>query len=235
MLFEPLVLSGAACAAAMKQDGGEPPPAPQFHVSGELVLVSDYRQGGATRSDGDPAIQGRINFVHDSGWSVGAFASSMNGRQGSNAQLSLFGARRLEFGETDLSLGVNVVSFFGGEADPFAMAQASISHPIGPANVTLAVNYAPPQDSLDGEYGAGVSLRARSPLGRLNDIPITASFSIGHAEGEFAMGADAKLDWSVGVTAEIVDDVDIGLAYVDNDLDGERGEGGFVFSFTRRF
>lgn len=234
MLFEPLVLGGAACAAGLKQDG-EPPPASPFHVSGELVLASDYRQGGVTRSDGDPAIQGRFTVTYDSAWSVGAFASSMNGRQGSNAQVSLFGAKTFEFGDTGVSIGATYVMFFGGDADPFAIAQASVTHPIGPAAVTLAVAYAPPQEALDDEYGLAVNLRARSPLGRLNGMPITAAVSIGRAEGEFAMGADAKLDWSAGVTAEITGGVEFGLAYVDNDLDGERGEGGFVFSIAHRF
>jgi uncharacterized protein (TIGR02001 family) len=228
------VLGGVACAAGLKQDG-EPPPAQPFHVAGELVLVSDYRQGGVTRSDGDPAIQGRFTVTYDTDWSIGAFASSMNGRQGSNAQLSLFGARRFEFGDTDVSIGATYVMFFGGEADPFAIAQASVTHPIGPAAVTLAVNYAPPQEALDDEYGLNVNLRARSPLGRLNDMPITAAVSVGRAEGEFAMGEEAKLDWSVGVTAEIADGVEFGLAYVDNDLDDERGDGGFVFSIAHRF
>lgn len=235
MLFEPLVLSGVACAAGSPQDGDEPPPAPQIHVSGELTLVSDYRMGGTTRSDGDPALQGRITFTHDSGWSAGAFASSMNGRRGSNAQVSLFGAKRFDLGETDLSLGATLVSFFGGEAESFALAQASVRRPIGPADVTLAVSYAPPQDSLDGEHGLGVNLRARTPLGRLNGMPVTAAVSVGHTEGEFAMGAGTKLDWSAGVTTEIADGIELGLAYVDNDLDGERGEGGFVFSITHRF
>lgn len=236
-MLEPLVLSGAAvaCAAAMKQAGADAPRPPSpFHVSGELVAVSDYRRGGATQSKGDPAIQGRIDIRHHSGWSVGAFATSMHGRRGSNAQVSLFGARRFEVGETDLSLGVSTVIFIGGDADPIAIAQASVAHPVGPVDATLSVNYAPPQASLDGESGLGVGLRLRTPLGRLNGAPLTGAASVGWSEGEFAMGAETKLDWSVGVTAEI-EGVELGLAYVDNDLDDERGDAGLVFSIAHRF
>ncbi|MBC7769311.1 MAG: hypothetical protein H7124_11040 [Phycisphaerales bacterium] len=234
-MFESVVLASAACAAALKQAGeAAPSPPPQYHVSGEIVLVSDYRRGGATQSDGDPALQGRIDIRHDSGWSVGAFASSMNGRRGSNAQVSLFGARRFEFGEADLSLGASAVIFLGGDADPFVIAQASVAHPIGPVDATLAVNYAPPQASLGGEHGLGVGLRARTPLGRVNGAPLTAAASVGWSEGDFAMGAGTKFDWSLGVSAEI-EGVEIGLAYVDNDLDDERGEAGLVFSIAHRF
>ena len=74
----------------------------------------------------------------------------------------------------------------------------------------------------------------RTPLGRLNGLPVTAAASVGWSEGEFAMGAETKLDWSAGVTVEI-EDVEIGLAYVDNDIDDHRGEAGLVFSITHRF
>jgi len=175
-VLESIVLSGAAAVVAgMKQDGdAEPHPSP-FHVSGELALVSDYRRNGVTQSDGDPAIQGRFDIRHESGWSAGAFATSMQGRKGSNAQLVLFGARRFEFGETDVSLGASAVFFFGGDADPFAVAQASVSHPVGPVDATLSVSYAPPQEALNDEYGLTVNLRARTPLGSIDDGFMTSA------------------------------------------------------------
>jgi uncharacterized protein (TIGR02001 family) len=209
------------------------PPHPHFQVSAELSVVSDYRRGGVTQSDHNPALQGRIDVKHHSGWSAGAFATSMHARRGSNAQLTLFGSRRFEFGETQLNLGATEVIFFGGDADPFAIAQASVSHPAGPVDLTLSVNYAPPQAALD-EHGLGVNLRARTPIGRLNGAPLTAAVSVGRSEGEFAMDAGVKLDWSAGVTTEFAD-TEFGLAYVDNDLDDDRGDAGVVFSITRRF
>jgi uncharacterized protein (TIGR02001 family) len=235
LAIESIVFSSAAAAyaAGLKQTGAEKP-RPPFQVTAELALVSDYRRGGVTRSDNYPALQGRIDIKHHSGWSAGAFASSIHGRRGSNAELDLYGAKRIDFGDTRLSLGATAIVFFGGDADPFAIAQASVSHPIGPIDATLQVNYAPPQEALDDEYGLSVSLRARTPLGRIAGVPLTGAASIGRSEGEFAMGGEVKLDWSVGVSTEIAG-AEIGLAYVDNDLDGERGEGGLVFSIAHEF
>jgi uncharacterized protein (TIGR02001 family) len=236
LVLESIVLSGAtAVAVAMKQGGGgEAQASSPFHVSGELALVSDYRRNGVTQSNGDPAIQGRFDIGHESGWSIGAFATSMQGRKGSNAQLVLFGVQRFEFGETDVSLGASAVFFFGGDADPFAVAQANISHPVGPIDATLSVSYAPPQQALNDEYGLNINLRARTPLGSINDAPLTAAASIGWSENEFAMGSGEKLDWSVGLTTEIAG-TEFGLAYVDNDLDDDRGDAGLVFSIAYRF
>ena len=237
MALESIVLSGmTACAAALKQSGDAKPaqPAPHVRVTSELTIVSDYRRNGVTQSDNNPALQGRIEVRHDSGFSAGAFATSMHGRRGSNAQVSLFGSRRFEFGETDVNLGAAAIIFIGGDADPFGVAQASVVHPIGPVDATLSVGYAPPQEAIHNDDGLNVNLRARTPLGRLNGVPLTGGASIGYSEGEFAMGAETKLDWSVGVTAEI-EGTEFGLAYVDNDLDDRRGEAGIVFSITRRF
>jgi uncharacterized protein (TIGR02001 family) len=233
-VLESIVLSGAACAAGLSQAGDDPArPQSPFHLSAELAVVSDYRRGGVTQSENDPALQGRID-VRNGGWSFGAFATSMHARRGSNAQIALSGAHRFDLGETGLSLGATTVIFIGGDADPFAIAQASVSHPVGPVDATFAVNYAPPQEAIDDEHGLGLAVRARTPLGRLNGAPLTASASVGWSEGEFAMGAGTKLDWSLGVTAEI-ESVEIGLAYVDNDLDDHRGEGGLVFSIAHQF
>ena len=237
MALESIVLSGmTACAAALKQSGDDKPaqPAPHVRVNYELTIVSDYRRNGVTQSKNDPAIQGRIDVRTDDGWSAGAFATSMHGRRGSNAQLSLFGSRRFEFGETDVNLGAAAIFFFGGDADPFGVVQASVAHPIGPVDATLSVGYAPPQEAIDNEHGLNINLRGRTPLGRLNGVPLTGAASVGWSEGEFAMGAGTKLDWSAGVTAEI-EGTEFGLAYVDNDLDDRRGEAGVVFSITRRF
>ena len=233
-MLESIMLEGAAaCAAALTLDGPAMP-RPPVQITAELTLVSDYRRGGVTRSDNNPALQGRVDIKQHSGWSAGAFASSIDSRRGSNAELDLYGAKRVDFGDTQISLGTTAIFFFGGDADPFATAQASVSHPMGPIDATLAVNYAPRQQALNDESGLSINLRARTPLGRIAGAPLTASASIGRSQGEFAMGAKVKLDWSVAVTTEI-GGAEIGLAYVDNDLDGKRGDGAMVFSIGHKF
>lgn len=236
MLATFVLSSAAACAAALKQAGETKPPQPPSHVhaTATLTLVSDYRRNGVTQSDNAPALQGRVELRHDSGWSAGAFATSMHARRGSNAGVSLFGARRIDFGDTELSLGASALFFIGGDADPFGVAQASLSHPVGPVDATLSVNYAPPQEAIHNEDGLNLNVRVRTPLGRLNGAPLTAGASAGYSEGEFAMGAGTKLDWSLGVTTEI-EGVEIGLAYVDNDLDDDRGEAGLILSLSQAF
>ena len=62
---------------------------------------------------------------------------------------------------------------------------------------------------------------------------MTAAARIGWSENEFAMGAGEKVDWSIGLTTEIAG-AEFGLAYIDNDLDDDRGDAGLVFSIAYR-
>jgi uncharacterized protein (TIGR02001 family) len=229
-----MLSSAAAAAAGLKQAGEPPKPPAHVHVSTQLTLVSDYRRNGVTQSKNAPALQGRID-IRNGAWSAGAFATSMEARHGSNAHLALFGARHFEIDDdTDLSVGAAALFFFGGDGDPFGVVQTSVSHPLGPIDATLSLNDAPAQEAIHDEDGININVRARTPLGRLNGAPVTASASAGYSEGEFAMGAGTKLDWSVGLTVEL-EEAEIGLSYVDNNLDDDRGDGGVVFSISHDF
>ena len=61
----------AAPAAAQVDLGGG------VSVSGTAALVTDYRFRGISFTDEDIAIQGSIDFAHDSGFYVGAWGSSL--------------------------------------------------------------------------------------------------------------------------------------------------------------
>ena len=105
--------------------------------------------------------------------------------------------------------------------------------PVGPVDLTLAVNYAWPQANIDNEDNYSVRLRARTPIGRLAGVPITLNASAGHAEGTLTI-EHVKNDWSLGAVAA-VGDVDIGLTYVDTDLEDRRGRPGVILSIAYSF
>lgn len=47
-------------------------------VSAELSLVSDYRYNGVSQTDKGPALQGSLDYSHDSGIYVGTWASNLD-------------------------------------------------------------------------------------------------------------------------------------------------------------
>ena len=47
-------------------------------VTGTLTAVSDYNWRGVTQTSMDPALQGSIDYAHDSGFYAGAWASNVD-------------------------------------------------------------------------------------------------------------------------------------------------------------
>ena len=68
-------------------------------ITGTITAVSDYNWRGISQSAGDPALQGSLDFAHESGFYAGVWASNVD-----------FGDCCDEEIETDIYLG-----FSGGE------------------------------------------------------------------------------------------------------------------------
>lgn len=200
-------------------------------VSFDLAVVSDYRRAGVTRSNG-PAIQGAFDLEFANGWSAGVFASSTDSKH-QNFEVALYGAKEFEFGDTELTVGATAIVDVDLQRLDFGIAQASVSHPIGPFDVTLGVNYVWEQSHLDDQDNLYLVARAKSLIGTAFGAPLTLGVSTGRMEGRLA-GADVRMDWSVSLTAD-VNGTDIALSYVDNDLDDDRGDAGFVISIAHTF
>lgn len=47
-------------------------------LSATLTLTSDYLFDGVSQTEGDPAIQGSIDYAHESGWYVGVWSSNVH-------------------------------------------------------------------------------------------------------------------------------------------------------------
>jgi uncharacterized protein (TIGR02001 family) len=52
--------------------------AAQADVTGTVTVVSDYDFRGITQTSQDPALQGSIDYSHDSGFYVGAWGSNVD-------------------------------------------------------------------------------------------------------------------------------------------------------------
>ena len=90
--FVLLALSAAATASA--QDKG---PEPDFTLSYNIGAISDYRVRGIAQTSFKPALQGGIDFAHQSGVYLGTFASNVkwvkdfNGATKGSYELDLYG------------------------------------------------------------------------------------------------------------------------------------------------
>ena len=110
-----LTLSAIALAAAATLSSGvvmaaDPAPAPDFVVTGNFGITSDYRFRGLSQSDRDAAFQGGFDVAHNSGLYVGTWGSTVSdwtsGPGGSaNMEVDLYGGYKTEIAGFGLDVG----------------------------------------------------------------------------------------------------------------------------------
>jgi uncharacterized protein (TIGR02001 family) len=103
MVLAALAVSGAAFAQTK-------PPEPDYTLSYNVGVVSDYRYRGISQSRPKPALQGGIDFAHKSGFYLGTWASTIKwikdaGASKGSVELDLYGGYK---GEVAKGLGFDV-------------------------------------------------------------------------------------------------------------------------------
>ncbi|MBU3725565.1 MAG: hypothetical protein FGM18_08660 [Burkholderiaceae bacterium] len=103
------VIALALCAAALPALAQEKKaPEPDFTISGNFGLTSDYRFRGVSQSDKKPAIQGGVDFAHKLGFYLGNWNSSVAdfaSPYGSGIEMDFYGGFKTEIVGISLDLG----------------------------------------------------------------------------------------------------------------------------------
>lgn len=217
------LLAGTALAATPAFADEADAPA-DITVTGNVALTTDYRFRGVSQSDGDPAIQGGITVAHQSGFYVGAWASSIE-FGGTNVlggqELDVFGGWSGEVA-SGITLDGGLLYYVYPGADDglnsdFFEPYVSVSGDIGPAKVKVGAAYAWDQSALldqDNLYVYGNVDFA------IPNTPITLSGHLGYTDGVLAppflagTADDSGLDWSVGASASLFGPLSVGVSYV---------------------
>lgn len=83
-------------------------PEPDFTISGNFGLVSDYRFRGISQSNLKPAVQGGIDFAHKSGFYLGNWNSSVSewtAPNGGGIEMDFYGGFKTEVAGIGLDFG----------------------------------------------------------------------------------------------------------------------------------
>jgi uncharacterized protein (TIGR02001 family) len=108
-----LILSGLISAPVFAADAAPAAaPAPDYTLTANVGIVSQYIYRGITQTARNPAIQGGIDFSHSSGFYVGTWGSS----------ISWIGDNYKDFGATQASAGMewDIYGGYKGTAGPLA-------------------------------------------------------------------------------------------------------------------
>ncbi|MGB3738030.1 MAG: TorF family putative porin, partial [Pontixanthobacter sp.] len=186
----------------------EEPPEPMgpVTVSGSVTLASEYRFRGIDQSGGEFAIQGSVDAAHESGFYVGAWASSLDEDTVGfgSTELDIYGGWSGDVAE-GLTANVGALAYIypdagAGDFDYYE-GYGSLTFAIGPAEATGGIAYAPKQDGLGGND----NLYLYTDVGfGIPDTPVTITGHIGYTDGALTFTDDGDaFDWSIGAEAAI--------------------------------
>ncbi|MGE0796818.1 MAG: TorF family putative porin [Lautropia sp.] len=210
-------------------------------LTGSLSATSDYRFRGLSRTFGDPALQGGLEFALPSNFYVGAWASVVDKEIFANSrgyEIDMTAGYRQQLG-SGIGLDVGLVQYLFPSESEFSTLEAFG----GLSYRWLSLKY---YYTLSNRYfGAGgargtqyFDFTAAYPLG--NGLSLVGHYGIMRGES----GARDYTDWRAGVTKDWRGFV-FGLSYYDTDSRFELtnrtgrtrdlGDGGLVLSVSKSF
>ena len=92
-------------------------------LAGNLTIASDYRFRGVSQSFLLPAVQGGIDYAHDSGFYLGNWNSSVSGNQypnGASLEMDFYGGYKFAVGDATLDVGALYYYYPGAFYNGFA-------------------------------------------------------------------------------------------------------------------
>ena len=182
-------------------------------LSANVGLVSNYLWRGVTQTDDKPAVQGGIDYGHDSGFYLGTWLSNVDwGTSTPNYELDFYGGYGGEVGEFGYDL--NTVYYAYPDADDdadFWEIGASGSWKM----LTVGVQYTVWGEASDAAFSDGDNYW----YGSL-EFPLPMEFTLGATLGYYNFDykdADDYTHWLIGVSKEAGDFGTFSLNYEQND------------------
>jgi uncharacterized protein (TIGR02001 family) len=117
-------------------------------ITGNLTLTSDYRFRGISQSYKQPAVQGGLDWAHDSGFYLGNWNSSVSGNQypnGASLEMDFYGGYKFPIGK-DVTLDVGALYYyypaayyngFGGQKPKYDNFELYFGGVMGPFSAKL--------------------------------------------------------------------------------------------------
>ncbi len=193
-------------------------------VSYNVGLYSQYIFRGLTQTDTEPALQGGVDYAHDSGFYVGAWGSNISwltdggAYDSSSIEIDVYTGYGHSFGDTGIGYDVGILQYLypGDRASGTNNAEttelyAGLSYGWVSAKYSYSVSdtfgFTDSKGSWYAEIGVDV------PLGSTG---LTASAHLGRQEFD-GTGNDASdyTDWQLGLTKDWDNGVSLGASYTD--------------------
>lgn len=192
--------------ASQEPDDEEPVPTIDYAV--DIALVSDYRRGGTSLTDGKPAVQVVLSADHQSGLRASLWGSTVAANGGSDIEIDGAIGYRFNAGPIEIDLGATAYLFPGVPGSSYYELQAAFIKSIGDVELVAGLAYAPRQANTGNLDNIYAGLTFEWPL---RDMPLTILGGIGVENGAFG---DYKLDWNLGAEYDL-GFMRLGASYID--------------------
>ncbi len=227
-----LALSSAALSSnAMAQEATSP-----HTVSANVALTTDYVFRGISQSNEEAAIQGGMDYAHESGLYLGVWGSSVD-LPDAQTELDFYAGINGSIDKLVWDVGALYYYYPGNDSEyDFWEAAFALGYDFDIFSVSLGLNYSPEfyADTGDAWYYAAYL-----------DVPLPYDFSLAAHIGRQTIddnttfGSPDYTDWAIGLGYSW-EGFDLGLTYTDTDLDepGECADGcaeRVVFNVSRSF
>lgn len=222
VMFATSARAGEADAAANSESA--------ITVDATMAVVSDYRFRGVSSSDGDPALQPELTISHKSGLYLDLWGSNIADDGGDNVEVDITLGFAGSAGKVDYDLSAALYSYPGASQFNYFEVRGSLKTGLGPATLGAEVAYAPRQDRIGGVDNLYVAASGELPIAQ---TPFKLIGTIGIEDGAFG---DGKIDWSLGVNADVAGFV-LGASYVDTarNFSNPLADATIVVSLSRSF
>lgn len=205
-------------------------PATQAEVTGNVTLTSDYRVKGISQTGEDPAIQGGLDYIHDSGLFVGTWASRVDffaaGDPWDNdesIEIDLYAGYFGLLGD-HASYDVTLYRYFyPGAIEDIDFNELILGTDIGP--LRLAYAYADDYINLSEDYQyveANYGLELPADIG----LELHVGYSFGGFFDDLEVaGLEEYIDYGLILSRSLAG-VNVSLAYLDTDIEAPYVIGG---------
>ncbi len=113
-----IALSALIALTALPSLAQTAAPAPDFTITGNVGIFSDYRFRGISQTNKRPAIQGGIDFAHSSGIYLGNWNSNVDSAlySGANIEMDFYGGWKTTFEGFGFDIGA-IYYYYPGSGD----------------------------------------------------------------------------------------------------------------------
>lgn len=191
-------------------------------ISANVGMVTEYFFRGITQTNKKFAVQGGVDFAHNSGFSIGMWGSNVDFGDGdqASAELDLYGGWSGELGSSKVMLDLGAIYYhYPGASDSldydFWEVNAALSKDFGVASAKAKISYSPDYFAASGD-ATYVELGVDVPVGKYFTLNLHGGYQ--WIDENTTFGADDYFDYLVGVSFSAIG-LNFQVAYVGTDLD----------------